>query len=91
MGGLGVLDAVVEQGGDDAVHVQLQVGDDLRHRQGVDDIGLAALAQLPLVGGVREGKGVKQPLVIQVGSVYPHLVLQGMVSFQNRVHGITSK
>ena len=64
VGGVGVLDAVVEQGGDDAVHVQPQIGHNVGHRQGVDDIGLAALAQLAVVLGVGIGKGGKQPLGI---------------------------
>ena len=64
MGGVGVLDAVVEQGGNDRVHIQPQVGHDVGHRQGMDDIGLAALAQLPVVLCVRIGKCVKQPLGI---------------------------
>ena len=34
MGGVGVLDAVVEQGGNDRVHIQPQVGHDVGHRQG---------------------------------------------------------
>ena len=89
--GGGVLDAVVEQGRDDAVHVQPQVGHDLGHGQGVDDIGLAAFAQLAVVGRVGKGEGVVQPPGVQVGGVHGHLVLQGLISFQNRVHTLSSR
>ena len=65
MGGGGVLDDVVEQGGLDGLAVQPQLlRHNLRHRQGMDDIGLAALAQLPVVLRVRIGKCVEQPLGI---------------------------
>ena len=52
VGGPGVLDAVVEQGGDDGVGIQLQLRHNLRHCQGVGDIGGAILAQLSGVGVV---------------------------------------
>ena len=51
MGGGGIFDDIVEQGGLNGLAVQLELlSHDLRHRQGVDDIGLAAFALLPLVG-----------------------------------------
>ena len=64
MGGVGIFDAVVEQGGNDRVHIQPQIGHNVGHCQGMDDIGLAALAQLPVVLRVRIGKCVEQPLGI---------------------------
>ena len=91
MSGGGVFDAVVEHSGDDGVHVQPQVGDDLRHSQGMDDIGLSALAQLALMGSVGIGEGVEQPLGIQIWGIGGHLVLKGLITDQNRVHKITSK
>ena len=56
MGGAGVLDAVMEQGGNDGISVQLQLGHDLGHRQGMGNIGRSVLAQLPGVGIVRIGE-----------------------------------
>ena len=46
VGGVGVLDAVVEQGRHDGLAVQVHIRHDLRHRQGVGDIGRAVLAPL---------------------------------------------
>ena len=58
MGGGGVLDDVVEQGGLDGLAVQPQLlRHNLRHRQGMDDIGLAALALLLLMGLICKFKG----------------------------------
>ena len=54
MGGGGILDNIVEQGRLDGFRIQLQfLGHDLGHRQGVDDIGLAAFALLVGVGPFR--------------------------------------
>ena len=44
-----VLHGVVEQGGADGVGIQLQARHDLGHGDGVGDVGVAALAELPLV------------------------------------------
>ena len=90
VGGVGVLDAVVEQGRDDAVHIQPQVGHNVGHGQRVDDIGLAALAQLAVVLGVGIGKGGKQPLSIQIRSICADFIFQRLIAFQNGVHRITS-
>ena len=75
VGGAGVLNAVVEQGGNHRVHIQAQVGHNVGHRQGVDDIGLAALAQLAVVLGIRIGKGLIQALGVQIRGIGGHLVL----------------
>ena len=79
MGGSRILDNIMKEGGDDGVGIQLQLRHDLGHRQGVDDIGLAALSELAGVGVVGKGKGVKQPLGIHSGIVGPDPVLQGLV------------
>ena len=50
-GGGGVLDAVVQQGGDDRVGVQTDLRDDLRNGERVDDVGGAVLALLAFVLG----------------------------------------
>ena len=39
--GQGVLDGVVEQPGDDARLVELELGEDARHLEGMDEVGLA--------------------------------------------------
>ena len=49
MGGIGVLNAVVEQSAQNGVLVQAHFRYDLGHRQGMDDIGGAVL---PLLNGV---------------------------------------
>ena len=88
MGGPGVLDAVVEQGTDDGLGVQVQLlGDDLGHRQGMDDIGLAALALLALMGLL--GKVESGPDLLQVGAgiVLPHRLFEPFILFKYR-HGI---
>src|SRR5207247_7818899 len=50
-GQVGVLDRVVKQRGGDGLGVQLQVGEDGRHLEGVVDIVLARQAALAVVGG----------------------------------------
>ena len=90
VGGVGVLNAVVEQGGDDGVQIQVQLVDNLRHRQGVGDVGLSALAQLGAVVGVGVVKGSAQPLHIGVGVALKHLLLQSLVACFDGFHGHTS-
>ena len=86
VGGVGVLNGIMEQGRDHRVRVQPQVGHDLCHRQGMGDIGGAVLAQLPLVLRVRIGKRPVQALGVQSRGIGAHLVFQRLISFQNRVH-----
>ena len=86
MGGPGVLDAVVEQGGDDGVGVQLQLRYDLRHCQGVGDIGGAVLAQLSGVGVVGVGERAEQALGIQRRVVFLDFILQRLIALQDGVH-----
>ena len=55
MGGGGVLDGIVEQGGHNGLRVQMQLlRHDLRHRQRVGHEGRAVLAVLPRVVGIGE-------------------------------------
>ena len=66
MGGGRVLNHVVEQGRLDGLGVQLQLlRHDLGHGQGMDDIGLAAFALLPLVAAV--GVLERGPDMVEVG------------------------
>ena len=64
-GEVGVLHHIVQKCRDDGVGVELQLlGSDERHRDGVDDVGLAALA---LLGGVlllSQGKGILDALKV---------------------------
>ena len=54
MGRVGILDAVVQQGGDEGICIQSNLCDNLRHGQGVDDIRGAVLADLigVLIGSI---------------------------------------
>jgi hypothetical protein len=49
----GVLDRVVQQGRRRRLRADAEVGEDLRDRDRVRDVRLAALALLPLVGALR--------------------------------------
>ena len=58
-GGEGVLDDVVEQAGRDRHDVELHVGEEVGHGQGVNEIGLPGMAHLaPVLEG---GKDVGPP------------------------------
>ena len=81
-----LLGAVVEQGGDDGVGVQLQLRHNLRHRQGVGDIGGAVLAQLSGVGVVGVGERAEQALGIQRRVVFLDFILQRLIALQDGVH-----
>ena len=82
VGGGGVLDDVVEEGGLDGLAVQPQLlRHDLGHRQGVDDIGLAALALLVLVGLPREFIGGLDMLEVRGGVVAPDGLYQIFILF----------
>jgi hypothetical protein len=54
---VGVLDGVVQEAGDDAVHVEADAGDGLGDPQRVHEVGLAALADLAGVAAARELEG----------------------------------
>ena len=75
-GGEGVLDDVVEQAGGDADHVQLHVGQDVGDLEGMDEVGLAGMADLPLVLQGREHVGPAKELEVRVWAVAPDLFEQ---------------
>ena len=54
---VGVLHGVVQQRRGDRLRADPEVGEDLRHRDRVRDVRLAALAQLPVVGALGGGVG----------------------------------
>ena len=74
LGHRGILHHVVEQTGGDGLIVDLQRGQDLRHRQGMDDIGLAAVPHLILVGGQRQLVSAPQQLLVGGGVVRARLL-----------------
>jgi hypothetical protein len=63
----GVLDRVVQQGGDDGVGVHVEVDADLGHFQRVQDVGAAVVARLALVRRQRQFVGLAQAVLVQVG------------------------
>ena len=77
MGGGGILNDVVEQGGLDGLAVQLQLlRHDLGHGQGMDDIRLAALALLALVALVGIVKGGADLGKVRGGVIAPYGLFQ---------------
>ena len=77
MSGGSILDDIVEQSGLDGLAVQLEfLGHDLRHRQGMDDIGLAAFALLARVGPFGKFKGGPDLGKVRRGVVAPDGVFQ---------------
>ena len=66
---VGVLDGVMEQGGDQRVRVQAEVGEDARHRHRVTDVGLAAEPRLALMGALRQRVGANQHLALLLTEV----------------------
>ena len=79
MGGLGVLDGVVEEGRHDGVAVQPQFGHQVGHLQGVGDVGGAVFPQLPLVAVPGEFKGRPDPCPLLGGAVLLDLLVQFLV------------
>jgi hypothetical protein len=64
-GELGVLDDVVEQGGAYRGRAEAQLGDhDAGHGDGVQDVGLAAAAAHPLMGGLGKPVGTLDDLYL---------------------------
>ena len=57
-----VFDDVVQDGTDDGIGIEMQIGEDLGGRDRMGDIGLAGDACLPLVGGGAELGGVAHAL-----------------------------
>jgi hypothetical protein len=52
----------VQDGGDDGLRIHVQVGKDVRDRDRMRDIGLAAQALLPLVSGRAEFVSIADPI-----------------------------
>ena len=65
----GVFDDVVEEAGDDGGGVEAEVGEEVGHLQGVDQVGLAGLPDLAFVGERREDVRPPQQLDVRVGHV----------------------
>ena len=77
--GVGVLDGVVKQASHDGLRVQAHLLNDHRHRHRMHDIGLTALAQLPLMmpaGIVIGAEDVFSLLFGEVRRDIPHLPVQ---------------
>ena len=62
LGDRGVLDDIVQDRAHDGVGIQMQLGEDLRRRDRVGDVGLARDARLALVGGGAELGGFADAL-----------------------------
>ena len=87
MGGVGILDGVMEQGGGNGLRVQVQLlRHDLRHRQGMGDEGGAVLAVLPPVVGLGIDEGRMNQVKIGPGIILADGVLQPLV-FLLYIHG----
>jgi hypothetical protein len=67
----GVLDDVVEEAGGDGDGVQLHVGEEIGHRQGVDQVRLPRMADLPPVLEGGEDVGSPEQFDVGVGAVGP--------------------
>ena len=82
VGGRGVLDDIMEQGGLNGLGVQLQLlRHNLGHGQGMDDIGLAAFALLPLVAAVRIRKSGADMIEICGGIIASDGFFQKLILF----------
>ena len=83
IGGVSILDGVVEQGGHDGVRVQTQLGHQMGHLQGVGDVGGAVLAQLSLVVGLGILIGVPDPGKVLLAHVFQFVfqLLESSVQF----------
>ena len=71
--GEGVLNRVVQQAGHDTGDVELHVGDDLRHLDGMHEIGIARAAFLPLVHALGKGIGPRHEVGVRFRMVRVHL------------------
>ena len=87
MGGIGILDGIVEQGGGNGLRVQMQLlRHDLSHRQRMGDEGRAVLAILTPVVLLGKFKGRTDQLKIGAGVILADSVLQTLVLLLH-VHG----
>jgi hypothetical protein len=71
VGGVGVFDRVVKQGGHDCRHVELQLGQDSRHLEWMREIGVAGRPELFAM----------RPHGIDIGPVEQSFVCPGLVGF----------
>ena len=91
MGGAGILDDVVEQGGHNGLRVQTQfLRHDLSHRQRMDDIGLSAFALLIFMGLLGKFKGGPDLGKVRRRVVAADGLFQIVVLFQNG-HGVSPR
>ena len=81
--GEGVLEHVVQQAHRDAGGVHAHLGQDGRHLEGVDEVGLARGARLALVLDRGEDVGLAQQLEVGPRMVAPH----GLVDVLEADHG----
>ncbi len=86
VGGVGVLDAVVKQRAQHRVAVQTHFRYDLRHSQGVNDIGGAVLALLQLVLGTGVVHGLVDEGPVGSGNVLVDRPLHGGIVFFKGFH-----
>ena len=75
-GGERVLDDVVEQAGGDRDNVELQVGEEVGHLEGMHHVRLPGVPHLPLVLEGREHVGAAQQLEIGIRAVCANLLKQ---------------
>ena len=79
-GHLGVLRHIVHEGGGNALAVHAQFHQDLRHADGVADVGLAAAAELPLMGRAGQGIGTVNHLKVIGAAAGNQVVLEGFIT-----------
>ena len=86
VGGRGVLQAVVEQRSEDGVGVEADLGHDLRHREGVDDVGRAVLALLVFVLFLGIVEGLVHTLHVGIGRVAADGLYHRIIAIGNGFH-----
>ena len=87
MGGVGILNGIVEQGGGNGLGIQMQLlRHDLRHRQGMGDEGGAILAVLAAMMRLGIDEGRVDQVKIGPGIILADGVLQELVFFLY-IHG----
>ena len=79
-----VFDDVVEQAGGDGHDVQFHVGQEIGDFERVNQVGLAGMADLPLVFERREDVRPPQQLEVGLGAVAPHFLQQRLESNHGR-------
>ena len=75
-----ILDDVVEEAGGDRHDIQLHVGEEVGDLEGMHQIRLAGMADLPLVLERREDIGPPQQLEVRVRAVGPNFLEQRLES-----------